>query len=79
LDSPGANELVFTSADGSPRSLDNPSRDLCRTVLAFDPPRITFLALWHSHAFALIAARLEGFNDQPTKAVGSIKWAEAEF
>src|SRR5436190_20211693 len=30
-----------------------------RTALAFDSPRVTFQALWHSLASALIAARLE--------------------
>jgi integrase len=59
LGRPGADDLVFTVADGAPCSPDNLSRDWRRTVLALDLPRVMFHALRHSHASALIAAGLD--------------------
>jgi integrase len=55
----GAEDLVFTMPDGSPRSPDNLSRDWRRTVRTLGLPPVMFHALRHSHASALIAAGLD--------------------
>lgn len=55
----GADDLVFTMPDGSPRSPDDLSRDWRRTVLALGLPPVMFHALRHSHASAPIAAGLD--------------------
>ncbi len=51
--------LVFCRLDGSPMSPDNISRDWRRLVLKRKLPKVTFHALRHSHASALIAAGLD--------------------
>jgi integrase len=55
----GPDDLVFARPDGSPLSPDNLSRDWRRTVKALRLPAVTFHALRHSHASALIAAGLD--------------------
>jgi integrase len=59
LGRPGADDLVFTRADGSAHPPDNLSRDWRRTVLSLKLPRVSFHALRHSHVSALIAAGLD--------------------
>lgn len=59
LGRPDAEALVFAMPDGSPRSPDNLSRDWRRTVVAHKLPPVMFHALRHSHASALIAARVD--------------------
>jgi integrase len=54
---PGA--LVFCSADGSPLSPDNLSRDWGRACKALGLPQVTFHALRHTHVSALIAANVD--------------------
>jgi integrase len=54
---PGA--LVFSTIRGTPISPDNLSRDWRRAVAALDLPSVTFHALRHSHASALIASGLD--------------------
>ena len=51
--------LVFCRHDGSALSPNNISRDWRRLVLKRKLPGVTFHALRHSHASALIAAGLE--------------------
>lgn len=51
--------LVFCRYDGSALSPNNLSRDWRRLVLKRKLPRVTFHALRHSHASALIAAGLD--------------------
>jgi integrase len=56
---PGADHLVFTLPDGSPYPPDKLSRDWGNVVRDRKLPRVTFHALRHSHASALIAAGLD--------------------
>jgi integrase len=56
---PGADDLVFTLSDGSPYPPDKLSRDWGNVVRDRKLPRVTFHALRHSHASALIAAGLD--------------------
>ena len=51
--------MVFSRLDGSPLSPDNLSRDWRRLVIARKLPKVSFHALRHSHASALIAAGLD--------------------
>jgi integrase len=51
--------LVFSTIEGAPLSPDNLSRDWRRVSLAKGLPRVTFHALRHSHASALIASGLD--------------------
>ncbi|MBV9859868.1 MAG: tyrosine-type recombinase/integrase [Alphaproteobacteria bacterium] len=55
----GADDLLFTLPDGSPYPPDKLSRDWGNVVRARNLPKIMFHALRHSHASALIAARLD--------------------
>jgi integrase len=55
----GDDDLVFARPDGSPYPPVTLSRDWWRAVNSLDLPRITFHALRHSHASALIAAGLD--------------------
>ena len=59
LGKPDAETLVFSLADGSPRSPDNLSRDWRMAVKALKLPTVMFHALRHSHASALIAKGLD--------------------
>jgi integrase len=59
LGRPGADDLVFARADGSPHPPDNLSRDWRRTVLSLKLPQVSFHALRHSHVSALVAAGLD--------------------
>jgi integrase len=56
---PERSALVFSITDGEPLSPDNLSRDWRRVTLAKGLPRVTFHALLHSHASALIASGLD--------------------
>jgi integrase len=56
LGRPGADDLVFTLADGSPYPPDKLSRDWGNVVRDKKLPRVMFHALRHAHASALIAA-----------------------
>jgi integrase len=51
--------LVFSTLEGTPLSPDNLSRDWGRMVKALDLPDVSFRALRHSHASALIATGLD--------------------
>jgi integrase len=51
--------LVFSTIEGAPLSPDNLSRDWRRVMAALDLPAVTFHALRHSHASALIASGLD--------------------
>jgi integrase len=55
LGKPARDTLVFSTPDGSPLSPDNLSRDWKRAVVALGLPQVTFHALRHTHASALIA------------------------
>jgi integrase len=55
----GANDLVFTLADGSPYPPDKLSRDWLRITTSRKLPRVMFHSLRHSHVSALIAAGLD--------------------
>lgn len=59
LGRPGAEDYVFTLADGSPYAPDKLSRDWGNVVRDRKLPRVMFHALRHSHASALIAAGLD--------------------
>jgi integrase len=59
LGRPEGSALVFSTVEGSPLSPDNLSRDWRRVVKAFKLPAVTFHALRHSHASALIASGLD--------------------
>jgi integrase len=59
LGRPGAGDLVFPLADGSPWPPDKLSRDWGHAVRDRRLPRVMFHALRHSHASALIAAGLD--------------------
>jgi len=51
--------LVFSTPDGKLLSPDNLSRDWRRVVKALELPQVTFHALRHTHAPALIAGGLD--------------------
>jgi integrase len=55
----GAEDLVFTLADGSPYPPDKLSRDWRNVVRDRKMPRVMFHSLRHAHASALIAAGLD--------------------
>jgi integrase len=55
----GHDDLVFATPEGAPMSPDKLSRDWGLAMAALGLPSITFHALRHSHASALIAARLD--------------------
>jgi integrase len=55
----GPDDLVFTLADGSPYPPDKLSRDWGLAVKSLGLPSVTFHALRHSHASALIAAGVD--------------------
>jgi integrase len=59
LGRPGADDPLFTLADGSPYPPDKLSRDWGNLVRDRKLPRVTFHALRHSHASALIAAGVD--------------------
>jgi len=59
LGRPGDDDLVFCRVDGSPHWPDNLSRDWARTVRRLKLPIVSFHALRHSSASALIAAGLD--------------------
>jgi integrase len=59
LGRPDDDGLVFARPDGSPMSPDNLSRDWRRAVAKFGLPQVSFHALRHSHASALIAAGID--------------------
>jgi integrase len=56
---PEPSALVFSTMEGAPLSPDNLSRDWRRVSVAKGLPRVTFHALRHSHASALIASGLD--------------------
>jgi integrase len=51
--------LIFSTIEGGPLSPDNLSRDWRRVTAARELPPVTFHALRHSHASALIASGLD--------------------
>jgi integrase len=55
----GDDDLVFARIDGAPYPPDTLSRDWWRAAIALDLPRVSFHALRHTHASALIAAGLD--------------------
>lgn len=55
----GADDLVFTLADGSPYPPDKLSRDWLRITISRKLPRVMFHSLRHSHVSALIAGGLD--------------------
>jgi integrase len=55
----GSDDLVFATPEGAPMSPDKLSRDWGLAMAGLGLPLITFHALRHSHASALIAARLD--------------------
>jgi integrase len=55
----GAEHLVFPTPEGSPKRPDSLSWEWRGTVLGKGLPRVSFHALRHSHASALIAAGLD--------------------
>ena len=55
----GSDDLVFPLPDGSPYPPDKLSRDWGNVVRDKKLPRVTFHALRHSHASALIAAGID--------------------
>src|SRR5262249_13370859 len=59
LGRPGADDPMFTLADGSPYPPDKLSRDWGNLVRDRKLPRVRFHALRHSHASALIAAGVD--------------------
>ena len=59
LGRPASDDLVFTLADGSPYPPDKLSRDWGLAVKSLSLPQVTFHALRHSHASALIAAGVD--------------------
>jgi integrase len=59
LGRPNADALVFCKPDGSPMSPDGLSKAWRAAVVALQLPRVTFHALRHTHASALIAAGLD--------------------
>ncbi len=54
--------LVFSLYDGSPIPPNNLSRDWRRFVLARNLPAVSFHALRHSHASALIASGIDALT-----------------
>jgi integrase len=54
-----SNDLVFATPEGSPLSPDKLSRDWGIAMTALNLPRVTFHALRHTHASALISAGLD--------------------
>jgi integrase len=52
-------DLVFAKPDGAPYPPNDLSRDWWRATIALDLPRVSFHALRHTHASALIAAGLD--------------------
>ena len=54
-----ASDLVFATIDGNPMSPDNLSRDWIRISRQKGLPKVSFHALRHSHASALIASGLD--------------------
>jgi integrase len=59
LGRPSAEDLVFTLPDGSPWPPDYLSRVWRLTTIALDLPRVGLHSLRHSHASALIAAKVD--------------------
>ena len=59
LGRPDAEALVFAMPDGSPLPPDRLSRDWGLAVAALKLPKVTFHGLRHSHASALIAAKVD--------------------
>lgn len=59
LGRPAPDDLVFTLPEGGAFPPDKLSRDWCNFVRSRPLPRITFHALRHSHASALIAAGVD--------------------
>jgi integrase len=59
LGRPSAEDLVFTTSDGSALSPDNLSRDWRRAVRALKLPAVMFHGLRHTHASTLIAAGVD--------------------
>jgi integrase len=59
LGKPGPTALVFSTAEGSPLSPDNLSRDWRRVTAIREMPRVKFHGLRHTHASALIASGLD--------------------
>ncbi len=59
LGKPDAATLLFSRPDGSPLSPDNLSRDWRRVCRSLGLPLVTFHALRHTHASALIASGLD--------------------
>lgn len=55
----GADDLVFTLADGSPYPPDKLSRDWLRITISRKLPRVMFHSLRYSHVSALIAGGLD--------------------
>jgi integrase len=59
LGKPGPETLLFSNPDGSPISPNYLTRRWQDTCVALDLPRVTFHALRHTHASALIAAGMD--------------------
>ena len=62
LGKPEPDALVFCGLDGSPIPPNNLSRDWARFVKSRKLPRISFHALRHSHASALIASGIDALT-----------------
>lgn len=56
---PGAEDYVFCEVDGSPLPPDRLSQQWRRAATAIGLPTVSFHALRHTHASALIAAGLD--------------------
>jgi integrase len=56
---PGPTDLVFSRVDGAPYAPDTLSRDWWRVTISRELPRVSFHALRHTHASALIAAKMD--------------------
>jgi integrase len=56
---PDDDTLLFSNLDGSPRRPSNLTISWLRACAALDLPRVSFHALRHTHASALIAAKLD--------------------
>ena len=59
LGKPEPETLIFSKPDGSPLSPDNLSRDWGRACRSLSLPEVSFHALRHTHASALIASKLD--------------------
>jgi len=62
LGKPGPDGLVFCAHDGSPIPPNNLSRDWARFVKSHKLPAVSFHALRHSHASALIAGGIDALT-----------------